>query len=535
MVGCQLLFALRNFIYFQNMHATLGKAKFMMPVILMATAVLWLLTAKGVWNERKWASNLVLLPALFMLLTMVLIAGRSWALHWTLFISWALEVLTLFAALIQVARVPSENWKAMKLKGWRKMGQVHLWALAFWLLCQLEIWLIVGGLYPGQLFGPKYFHLVDVLVQKQDYTTGEDGIMRLNELGVEVASKGTFMGKDLGIYNPDLPYSASTYSLFEDLLEMRKGNHENAFTHMVDSLGSVPDSLKTSVDSAYLAFRDFPINHDGFRSIPFKRFSQKKRKTVLLIGDSFTFGWSARPWTGAFADELSSLGYIVYNAGITATDPPQYSQVAKKYIPILKPDVVIVNLFLGNDVMHYPREAGPFRMAYYPTNAGVMMAAPKGEYFKDAETAYQHFIEEYFIPNDGGWFSDVCGKTTIGTLAWKVAQRLGVLRSLNLNPNEAYHSRNRSSFREKPYTERYLKTIVEIAEQEGSRCLISVIPEINNPQPDLAKDYPMLFEELNYVLPSMEYEDFNPGEEHFNLQGHQKYARFLKQQIEKIN
>ena len=102
-------------------------------------------------------------------------------------------------------------------------------------------------------------------------------------------------------------------------------------------------------DSGFWAREHIDINEDGFRSPSFSRLDSTKRK-VMFIGDSFAWGKSAEPLTGhCFVDLVrNETGYEVINLGIPGADPAQYYELAMKYIPLLKPDVVFVMFFMGN-------------------------------------------------------------------------------------------------------------------------------------------------------------------------------------------
>ncbi len=114
-------------------------------------------------------------------------------------------------------------------------------------------------------------------------------------------------------------------------------------------------------DSTYWARQQIGINEDGFRSPSFSKLDSCKKK-VLFIGDSFAWGKSAEPLTGnCFVDLVrKETGCEVINLGIPGADPAQYYELAKKYIPTLKPDVVFVMFFMGNDLMTEDRKVIPW-------------------------------------------------------------------------------------------------------------------------------------------------------------------------------
>lgn len=114
------------------------------------------------------------------------------------------------------------------------------------------------------------------------------------------------------------------------------------------------------------------LNSDGFRTPEFSERAHG-RKSVLLLGDSFTWGYSAMPVSRCFADRIREAGYRVYNLGIPSVGTEQYAALAEHYVPMLRPDVVYVMLYAGNDITSEP----PVRTGYprrYWTNAGLLPA-----------------------------------------------------------------------------------------------------------------------------------------------------------------
>lgn len=91
------------------------------------------------------------------------------------------------------------------------------------------------------------------------------------------------------------------------------------------------------------------INNLGFRGR--NTTIEKKRKRVLLIGDSFTFGWGVEleeTWVSLLSESYPNIEFL--NLGQGGNHPGDYVQVAKRAIPFLKPDLVFVNVLQGNDI-----------------------------------------------------------------------------------------------------------------------------------------------------------------------------------------
>ncbi|HTZ11026.1 MAG TPA: hypothetical protein VMD04_01420 [Candidatus Margulisiibacteriota bacterium] len=93
-------------------------------------------------------------------------------------------------------------------------------------------------------------------------------------------------------------------------------------------------------------------NNLGFRdSEDFYLTENASRKRVLVLGDSMVFG------VGVAQDKIfseilkkESPGYIFINSGVTGYDTVQEYLVLKRYIDIVKPDVVILFFTEANDM-----------------------------------------------------------------------------------------------------------------------------------------------------------------------------------------
>lgn len=519
-----MLYWIRVSMLFHFKGDAIGISHTALWTFLICSSALFVMAGWGLWRQAYWSGGrflLGLLPTLPMLgIAFFLLMGDSWLFIFVL----PAEIFLYLMVLYYLAKIPKEYWKE-KPQGWRKWLRFDRLVVLLFLLSATEFGLNIYGLHPGQIFPFPYFKKVDHLVLWQDYTADEYGITKLSPKGAELAANGNWNGKPIQGYHQNLPFSASSWSLFEDWQELQKGEGEGAFAEYIQELqGRAPEQLD-SVDRAHLIYLERPINADGFRSIPFVRYP-KGRKSVLLIGDSFTFGWSARPWTLSFADHLRTLGYVVYNAGITATGPEQYEAVARRYVPALKPDFVVVNFFMGNDILHYQKTALPNEMAYFPTNAGVMMAQPAQERLPDMETAYQFMVHEHYI-NEEGWFNQLCAQSVLGTMLWKLLRRFGAAQ-FGIHPdNKAYWDRNKEFYSEKPVSEDYLARIEDLCEEQGSSFLLGIIPEVKDFEPDLEEDYAGLFEQTDAHVLKVDANDYNMAEEHFNAQGHERYALML--------
>ena len=96
------------------------------------------------------------------------------------------------------------------------------------------------------------------------------------------------------------------------------------------------------------------INSLGFRDYEYA-LKKKKKHRIAVIGDSFTFGWGVDmedSWVKILEKELNEKGLDIeiLNLGKGGASPADYAQTAKKIIPVLKPDLVVVAVLQANDL-----------------------------------------------------------------------------------------------------------------------------------------------------------------------------------------
>ena len=164
------------------------------------------------------------------------------------------------------------------------------------------------------------------------------------------------------------------------------------------------------------------INKDGFRSPEFDaaQLAGQQETSVVILGDSFTWGATAVPLSRSFPDMLRTEGYIIHNLGIPGTGPLQYRSMADVYLPRLKPDVVVVALYLGNDILTTQWEPPPGRPLYYVIENGDWITPfdENGEYIEDVESAYEYYHNKF------GRARRLLRETATGTLVLKMVRRI---------------------------------------------------------------------------------------------------------------
>lgn len=314
------------------------------------------------------------------------------------------------------------------------------------------------------------------------------------------------------------------------------GNASGEFLNLqgIDTLIQ-QQTFKTDARGIFLAdasqFSDRPgvrINSEGFRGAEFTPLdSGDTRKKVLLLGDSFTWGANAQPITQSFADLLDSSRYRAYNTGIPGTEPDQYARIAEMYIPQLNPDAVCVFFYMANDVMYRPLEVGPFQNRYHITQAGWFNAFLDGNFQPNAKSAFDYYQKRYSIPQSSA-FGRFCSLTATGTLAWRILRKWGWI-SEAWHPEVAPHIKKaEKETSEHPISYHYLKSIQQLAEAQGAKFYLFVIPVHTDLQPEISD---LLFREIPYHIPGQlkreHYREWPDG--HFNNEGHRIFANFLEQ------
>ncbi|MDB5284564.1 MAG: hypothetical protein JWO06_3639 [Bacteroidota bacterium] len=423
------------------------------------------------------------------------------------------------------------------------MKKFFLFLFSFCLALMIaELALRIFGIHPGVHTSPRWFHEADMVFPLKGFVTDSNGIFKIDPEAAQYADSiiANYTYNTVPRSHYDLMQNGDKnricleiYGLDHYYFDLKENKIDNDFTRYLGKLRLLPPEKVDDADSAVLWYVLHPVNQDGFRSIEFKKYRSKKKK-VLLLGDSFTFGHSASNPTSSFADILLSKGYIVYNTGITATDPAQYNAIAKKYIPLLQPDLVIVNFFMGNDVMFHKRQVFPYGPpVFYITNAGFIDGCPDGVYFKSAQEAYDFTTANYRIPTERNTLNRFLAKTSIGTVVWKVLNKYGKVETVPTRYDE-YYKEVATLRTQQPYSNVEIADIKSLAERNNCKFYLVVIPNYLNGHLDGPGTVPHLFDSLEYFVPAITLDAYNTKDLHYNDIGHKEHAEFLDSLIRTI-
>lgn len=371
------------------------------------------------------------------------------------------------------------------------------------------------------------FFVVNNLIEYKGFLADENGICKVDSASAIKLSESIFKNNSW-LFSEKID-AHEILRLSQESRKFIKGEVTNNLYKLYVSIKQKPKNSRTEWEAAVLNYIYHPINDNGFRSISFKKYKRNK-PSILLLGDSFTWGHSADHATNSFADILLSMGYTVYNTGITGSDVAQYLAVAKKYIAELQPDFVIVNFYLGNDIAYYKRIPKPHQQFLYHTNAGLLIGCPHGKYLTKEE-AYHLSLEHYDIPIDKtNFIGKMVLQNSTGRWAMKTLQNSHLtpyLFTYKENKIAAYYKEVEKQKFDLPYSNQELNEIKELTEQHQSKFILAVIPWRDNFFDRKTKDFPDLFGGLPFHEMNADKTDYFLKDGHFNNKGHQRYAAFL--------
>ena len=291
------------------------------------------------------------------------------------------------------------------------------------------------------------------------------------------------------------------------------------------------DSFVTDEEGVFRANPDFggwepgEINAHGFRSPPFAP-HEGPETSILFVGDSFTWGATAKPIRECFVDRAREAGLVCHNAGVPGTDAGQYAQLAETWTPIVRPDVVATMICLDNDINRPLMERKPNARLWWITNAGWLRGFNEsGDYFTSADEAYAANLRSSNLVDSedrgglGNALRSLLTSTVLGSHLWVGVTGPAQVGSRVRRPARAEMAKGLRSC---------LRRIRDVATANGARAVFVLIP---SPPRDRSKQNSAernmdLFEGFDpHVSGPFEDSDYcQPPNKHFNNQGHRKLA-----------
>lgn len=308
--------------------------------------------------------------------------------------------------------------------------------------------------------------------------------------------------------------------------------------------------ISSFVSNSPIIPKEYILNAQGFRS----KFNYTKevidslrqesnKQVIFLIGDSYTQGCCDSPVDSSFSDLLAkNHEYHILNFGIGAVDLYQYQQIVRKYVPMLKPELVVIPFYLGNDISHYERTIAPHIPFCYVIRAYPWLNAQKpvefiekGEkpYFESAGEAYQFYLDHYTLWGKNATLLERLIRKSI------IASKLYIpymQKELEEKKFDFYKKYNKLSD-DVANTVAPLKEIKKVCEENNTALLILGIPSPLDAikQESLSEQYAKYFEKakVTYAFPDIsEYsiDDYDGPEtrNHFLNSGHFKFYQFTE-------
>jgi len=131
-------------------------------------------------------------------------------------------------------------------------------------------------------------------------------------------------------------------------------------------------ALRLAAGSFHLGF---PVNADGYVDVEPAQ-AAAARHRVACIGDSFSVGVVPHHLHYTTQAERAFAGLEVYNIGVVDTGPAEYRRMLELHALPLEPQLIVVALFLGNDVGDARRNRIDLRASLMDRDEVLLLQAP---------------------------------------------------------------------------------------------------------------------------------------------------------------
>ena len=333
------------------------------------------------------------------------------------------------------------------------------------------------------------------------------------ELLLTLSGMPTYFGGGEPIYT----YSASEKTICDDV-----GCHYN-YDFVIDACarGELRDRACVVNRQGLADDEDFVVRDDFGR-----------RRRLLMLGDSFTQGYSAEPGK-SFVESIEARfpDYIVWNASFRGTGTNQALVNFERYGSLLQPDLTVLGFYV-NDVMDNLTSVAAW-ISMVDKDGNQVFIKP---YRFDAWGNLVHLdaaAAEYYVtrgahpPADA--FEALLGDWRLGTLTLRLRDRIA-----KINMEERVFANAHAA------TRRYLRQLRDTVAEQASALLVLLIPERSDfPTPGkayaaverLLADLEIPFIALAESL-AAEADYAPPPDLHWNTAGHQKVGAILGDCIE---
>ena len=277
------------------------------------------------------------------------------------------------------------------------------------------------------------------------------------------------------------------------------------------------------------------FNHAGFRDKDefTKEGYDSAAIRILLLGDSFAYGATAWGEGECFADVLENrlkekMKAVVWNAGMPGIGQKQEKYEIMKYLPILKPQIVII-AFYFNDITdnvwpageHWIYQNGLFALRYSLKSGEVVVLSPEEAYRRATVSDVQYPFKSHLLGN--------------------IAQLIGkCIRTIDVDNNMSIIKTN---FKEQiSLTSDLFREMNDYVEANDSKLFVLIIPSLDDIKKSPSSYYKCMIDicrqqNIEYIepLPKLVLDDYitnNPVDQHWNKSGHLKVGNMLAQWLE---
>jgi hypothetical protein len=311
---------------------------------------------------------------------------------------------------------------------------------------------------------------------------------------------------------------------------------ENRFVS--DSLGVI--SYDTS---CHCLPSGYELNDQGYRSpIHFNEYDldslRSIKKIVLAVGDSYVEGCCANPVDSSFIDLINSNSneYFILNFGVGSSNPFHYRNILSKYLHQVEPDLVLVNLYLGNDILPVDIGTPPFIPQTFANRNFTWISSTVPHFyqhevgstnFNSHEDAYRFYIRKFtLVHKDANVFERLLSKSVILSRLYLSARNGYYVARWLLNNYRIGDDVRR--------TRKILSDMAAICKKEKVPVHLSLIPAPSDveKQVDLKQEYADLTDGFDYSHPEIsafstrDYDGMKRSN-HYNNQGHLKHSKYL--------
>lgn len=209
----------------------------------------------------------------------------------------------------------------------------------------------------------------------------------------------------------------------------------------------------------------YQLNSKGFKDVEYAENKSNGVYRIVGVGDSFTFGVSPYPYNflTLLEDSLNSMPSLppveIINMGISSTGPPHYLSLITDEALKLKPDMILLSFFVGNDIMESSRDSRKRKVYTYSYLASALYYV-----YKMSTGLSQNNLGTTY--GDGYSYCDTCSFFKPEKYIEAESRRSYVFQK----DNEQYKHNVNDALS-------YLKQIKRVCDRSGIKLVVSLIPD----------------------------------------------------------